>query len=76
MYHRGKIPKMACQGWPGELFHKEVLLGRSFLGLPCQVTMVCASSTANYGTMIPFLVEMCIFAFPTTFVTSVFSVST
>jgi hypothetical protein len=34
--------------------------------------MVCASSTANYGTMVPFLVEMCIFAFPTTFVTSVF----
>jgi hypothetical protein len=29
------------------------------------------SSTENYGTM-----EMCIFAFPTTFVTSVFSVST
>jgi hypothetical protein len=34
--------------------------------------MVCASSTTNYGTMVPFLVEMCIFAFPTTFVTSVF----
>jgi hypothetical protein len=32
-------------------------------------------STANYGTMVPFLVDMCIFAFPTTFVTSVFSVS-
>jgi hypothetical protein len=26
--------------------------------------------------MVPFLVEMCIFAFPTTFATSVFSVST
>jgi hypothetical protein len=26
--------------------------------------------------MVPFLVETCIFAFPTTFVTSVFSVST
>jgi hypothetical protein len=35
--------------------------------------MVCASSIANYGTMVPLLVEMCIFAFPTTFVTSVFS---
>jgi hypothetical protein len=34
--------------------------------------MVCASSIANYGTMVPFLVEMRIFAFPTTFVTSVF----
>jgi hypothetical protein len=34
--------------------------------------MVCASSTANYGTMVPFLVEMCIFALPTTFVSSVF----
>jgi hypothetical protein len=35
-------------------------------------TMVCASSTANYGTMVPFLVEMCIFVFPTTFATSIF----
>jgi hypothetical protein len=34
--------------------------------------MVCASSIANYGTMVPFLVEMCIFACPITFVTSVF----
>jgi hypothetical protein len=56
----------------GELFHKEMLPGRSSLGLLSQVTMVCASSTANYGTMVPYLVEMCIFAFPTTFVTSVF----
>jgi hypothetical protein len=40
------------------------------------MTMVCASSTANFGTMVPFLVEMCIFAFPTTFATSVFPVST
>jgi hypothetical protein len=61
-----KIPNMACQGFTGELFHKEVLPGRSSLGLPCKVTMVCASSTAKYGTMVPFLVEMCIFAFPTT----------
>jgi hypothetical protein len=76
MYHLGKMPNMACQGFTGELFHKEVLPGRSSLGLSCQVTMVCASSTANYGTIIPFLVEMCIFAFPTTFLTSVFSVST
>jgi hypothetical protein len=75
MYHLGKIPNMACQGFIGELFHKEVLLGRSSLGLLCHVTMVCASSIANYGTMVPFLVEMCIFAFPTTFVTSVFSIS-
>jgi hypothetical protein len=63
---------MACQGFTGELFHKEVLPGRSSLGLLCQVAMVCASSTANYGTMVPFLVEMCIFAIPTNFVTSVF----
>jgi hypothetical protein len=76
MYHLEKIPNMACQGFIGELFHKEVLPGRSSLGLLCQVTMVCASSTTNYGTMILFLVEMCIFVFPTTFVTSVFSVST
>jgi hypothetical protein len=76
MYHLGKIPNMACQGFTGELFHKEVLPGKSSLGLPCQVTMVCASSTANYGTMVPFLVEMCIFAFPTTLATSVFLVST
>jgi predicted secreted protein len=71
-----KIPNMASQGFTGRLFHKEVLPGRSSLGLVCQVTMVCASSIANYGTMVPFLVEMCIFAFPTTFVTSIFSVST
>jgi hypothetical protein len=76
MHHLGKIPNMASQGFTGGLFHKEVLPGRSSLGLPCQVTMVCASSTANYGTMVPFLVEMYIFAFPTTFATSVFSVST
>jgi hypothetical protein len=49
---------------------------RSSLGLPCQVAMVCASSTANYGTMVPFFVEMCIFAFPITFATSVLLVST
>jgi hypothetical protein len=75
MYHLGKIPNMACQGFIGELFHKEVLPGRNSLGLLCQVTMVCASSAENYGTMVQFLVEMCIFAFPTTFVTSVFPVS-
>jgi hypothetical protein len=72
MYHLGKMPNVACQGFTGELFHKEVLPGRSSLGLFCEVTMVCATSTTNYGTMVPFLVEMCIFAFPTTFVTSVF----
>jgi hypothetical protein len=76
MYHLAKIPNMACQGFIGELFHKEVLPSRSSLGLLCQVTMLCASSTANYGTMVPFLVVMCIFAFPTNFVISVFSVST
>jgi hypothetical protein len=73
MYHLGIIPNMACQGFTSELFHKGLLPGTSSLGLLCHVTMVCASSTANYGTMVPFLVEMCIFAFPTTFVTSVYS---
>jgi hypothetical protein len=72
MYHLGKIPNMAFQAFTGELFHKDVLLGRSSLSLLCQVTMVCASSTVNYGTMLPFLAEMCIFAFSTTFVTNVF----
>jgi hypothetical protein len=72
MCHLGNIPNMACQGFTGELFQKEVLPCRSSLGLLCQVAMICASSTANYGTMVPFLVEMCIFAIPTTFVTSVF----
>jgi hypothetical protein len=72
MHHLGNIPNMASQGFTGGLFHREVLLGRSSLGLPCQETMVCASSIANSGTMVPFLVEMCIFAFPTTFATSVF----
>jgi hypothetical protein len=67
---------MACQGFTGGLFRNEVLPGMSSLGLPCQVTMVCASSTSNYGTTVPFLVEMCIFAFQTSFVASVFSVST
>jgi hypothetical protein len=38
--------------------------------------MVCASSIENFGTMDPFVVEMFIFAFPTTFATSLFSVST
>jgi hypothetical protein len=76
MFHLGKIPNMACQEFTGELFQKEVLPGRSSLGLLSQVTMVCASSTTNYGTMVAFLVEMCIFEFPTTFVTSVFLVST
>jgi hypothetical protein len=28
MYHLGKIPNIACQGFTGELFHKEVLRGR------------------------------------------------
>jgi hypothetical protein len=72
MYHLGIIPNMACQGFTSELYHKEVLPGTSSLGLLCHVTMVCASSTVNYGTMVPFLVEMCIFAFPTTFVSCVF----
>jgi hypothetical protein len=36
------------------------------------MTMVCGSSTANCGTMVPFLVEMCIFAFPITFATRFF----
>jgi hypothetical protein len=76
MHHLGKIPNIPSQGFTGGVFHREVLLGRSSLGLPCQMTMVCASSTTNYGTMVLFLVEMCIFAFPTTFATSVFSVST
>jgi hypothetical protein len=76
MHHLGKIPNMAFQGFICGLFHKEVLPGKSSLGLLCQVTMVCASSIANYGTMVPFLVEMCTFVFPITFVTSVFSVST
>jgi hypothetical protein len=76
MHQLVKIPNMASQGFTGGLFHKEVLPGRSSPGLLCQVTMVYASSIANYGTMVPFLVEMCIFAFPTTFVTSVFLVST
>jgi hypothetical protein len=71
-----KILNMPSQGFKGGLFQKELLPGRSSLGLPSQVTMVCASSIANYRTMVPFLVEMCIFAFPTTFATSVFSVST
>jgi hypothetical protein len=75
MHHLGKIPNMASQGFTCGLFHKEVLPGRSSLGLPYKVTMVCASSTTNYGTMVPFLVDMCIFAFPTSFATSVFSVS-
>jgi hypothetical protein len=76
MHHLEKIPNMPSQGFTGGLSYREVLPGRSSLGLPCQVTMVYASSTANYGTMVPFLVEICIFAFPTTFATSVFSVST
>jgi hypothetical protein len=44
--------------------------------LPCQMTMVYACTTANFGIMVPFLVVMCIFSFPTTFATSVFPVST
>jgi hypothetical protein len=36
------------------------------------MTMVYASSIANFGTMVPFLMDMCIFAFPTTFTASVF----
>jgi hypothetical protein len=76
MHHLGKIPNMASQWFTGGLFQKEMLPGRSSLCLPGQVTMVCASSIANYGTMVPVLVEMCILAFPTTFATSVFSVST
>ena len=72
----GKIQNMPSQGFTCGLSHREVLPGRSSLGLPWQMTMVCASSTANFGTMVPFLVEMCIFAFPTTFATSVFPVST
>jgi hypothetical protein len=47
MHHLGKIPNMASQGFTCGLFHKKVLPGRSSLGLPCKVTMVCASSTAN-----------------------------
>jgi hypothetical protein len=76
MHHLGKIANMASQGFTCGLSHREVLPDRSSLGLPWQMTMVCASSIANFGTMVPFLVEMCIFSFPTTFATSVFLVST
>jgi hypothetical protein len=75
MHHLGKIPNMPSQGFTCGLPHREVLPDKSSLGLPWQMTMVCASSIANFGTMVPFLVEMCIFAFPTTFATSVFPVS-
>jgi hypothetical protein len=72
MHHLGKIPNMPFQGFTCGLPHREVLPHRSSLGLPWHMTMVCASSIANFGTMVPFLVEMFIFAFPTTFATSVF----
>jgi hypothetical protein len=72
MHHLGKIPNMPSQGFTCGLPHREVLPGMSSLGLSWQMAMVCASSTANFGTMVPFLVEMCIFAFPTTFATSFF----
>jgi hypothetical protein len=76
MHNLGKIPNMPSQVFTSGLSHREVLRDRSSLGLPWQMTMVCAISTANFGTMVPFLVEMCIFAFQTTFATSVFPVST
>jgi hypothetical protein len=55
---------------------QRVASGQEFSWTSSQVSMVYASYIANYGTVVPFLVEMCIFACPTTFVTSVFSVST
>jgi hypothetical protein len=76
MHNLEKIPNMPSQGFTCGLSHREVLPDRSSLGLPWQMTMVCASSTTNFGTMVPFLVEMCVFAFQTTFATSVFQVST
>jgi hypothetical protein len=51
---------------------KKVATKPEFSWLFSEVTMVCASSIAKFGIMVPFLVEMSIFTSPTTFVTSVF----
>jgi hypothetical protein len=69
-------PRKKYQTWHAkgsqENSSQRVASGQEFSWTSSQVTMVCASSIANYGTMVPFLVQMCIFARPTTFVTSVF----
>jgi hypothetical protein len=58
---RKKIPNMVCQGFI-ENSSQKVANKQELSRLSSHVTMVCASSVANYGTMVPFLVEMCIFA--------------
>jgi hypothetical protein len=66
MWHLGKIPNRHAKD-SQENFSQRVTVGQQFSWTSSQVTMVCASSIANYGTMVPFLVEMCIFARPITF---------
>jgi hypothetical protein len=70
MYHLGKYQTWHSKG-SQENSSQRVASGQEFSWTSSQVTMVCASSISNNGNMVPFLVEMCIFARPTTFVASV-----
>jgi hypothetical protein len=65
---------MAYQGLREKLFTKNGTK-QELTWLFIQVTMVCASSIENFQILIPFLVDMCIFPWPTTFVTRFFLLS-
>jgi hypothetical protein len=65
---------MAYQGLREKFFTKNGTK-QELTWLSIQVTMVCASSIENFRILILFLVDMCIFPWPTTFVTRVFLLS-
>jgi hypothetical protein len=71
MYYLGKIPNMAYQHLREKFFTK-VGTKQDFTWLSSQLSLVCASSIANFQILAQFLAEMCIFPMPKTFVTRVF----
>jgi hypothetical protein len=62
---------MAYQGFIEKLFIKNATK-QEFTWLSTQVTMLCASFIENFRILTPFLVEMCTFPSPTTFIPGFF----
>jgi hypothetical protein len=74
MHYLGKIPNMVYKNLVEKIFTKNSTK-QDFNWLSTQLTMVCASLKENFWILTPFLAEMCIFLWPTTFVTRIFWIS-